>query len=216
MACRSSIQHARAAKHAADSTVSMAASSHWNAARHAHAEQEKLLARCPQVQSATARPFLMAFEFRPVHLETVRRCQLALSLLMALTQDVLLVPCMADVSWNVPSTRVMITSQLRLPLTPFHQYATLSYCCAETLRSSRVLTRTWWVCRVLKANNGSANLRVWPLDSITYTNRSASLSRICRVRCHTQMMCRPHGLLPCLGLQLQICATACSHNAECM
>ena len=35
---------------------------------------------------------------------------------------------------------------------------------------------------MLKANNGRANLRVWPLDSITYADRSTSLTRICKVQ----------------------------------
>ena len=102
------MQRARTAKHAADSTVALAATSHRTAEHHSASEKEKLLAQCPQVKSDTAQPFLMAFMFKPTHLDTVRRCQLALSLLMAPAQDVLLVPYMADVSRYVsPAPHVL-------------------------------------------------------------------------------------------------------------
>lgn len=100
--CRNSMQHMRTAKRAADTTVAIATAAHCTAERRAHAEHEKLLTWCPQVTSADARPLLASFTFKPPCIETVRRCQLALSLLLAPTQDVLLLPCMADVSRYVP------------------------------------------------------------------------------------------------------------------
>jgi hypothetical protein len=134
--CRASSQHARTAKHAADTNVAMAAATHTKAERNAHFEQEKLLVWCPQVQSHTVKPFLTSFSFKTHRIETTRRCQLAMSILMAPAQDVMLVPYMADVSRHalpVPASVHNVFSMLLTSSSPALSWQLLQDCkCAFT------------------------------------------------------------------------------------